>query len=145
MRRALLPLLVIAFAALVTGCPAKGVGDPCVPQQPPVGSDGVMCGDAGCFSGGEIYIETRSLQCRTRVCMVYKWDQHTMGGPSELSKRVFCTCRCDAPTGDQASFCHCPDDFKCTQTFVTGNPGIVGSYCVACEALPPGSCDAGTD
>ncbi len=135
MSRVILPLVMIVLGVLGVGCSSTGIGDPCNPAHPPLSAGQPSCAeDAGCFNGGEIYIETRSLQCRTRVCMVYKWDEAS--AREQHSQRVFCTCRCGGE-GDPASFCVCPDHFQCTTAFVAGNAGIRGSYCVRDEALPP--------
>lgn len=82
-------LCLAAFGSL--GCEAPGVGDPCEPEQIP--EDG--------FKNTEVYLETRSLQCRTRVCLVNKLT----GDPSV---RVSCneagadtTCVVPCPSGDE--------------------------------------------
>lgn len=55
-------LSLAAFALLaLSGCQTSGVGDPCVPQAIP----------AGGFNAKDIVIETTSVMCRTRVCLVY--------------------------------------------------------------------------
>lgn len=145
MRRVLLPLLVVALSMLALSCGESGVGDPCNPQHPPLPDGGAQCPNAppgsDCFLGTELYLETRSLQCRTRVCMVYHWSEREQV-PGEQARRVFCTCRCGGE-GDPTAFCTCPSGFRCTVAFVAGEPGIRGSYCVRCEALPAGMCDAG--
>ena len=141
MRRAIPLLAIAALAALVAGCAESGVGDPCVPVHPPYtgGATEHVCPaggpDAGCFVGGEVYIETRSLQCRTRVCMVYHWDE--FAAPEQRNLRQFCTCRCGGE-GDPTSFCRCPTGFSCTTAFVAGEPGIRGAYCVRRETAPGG-------
>ena len=56
---------VLAGAALLVlaACDPPGVGDPCTPEvRPPEGQ---------AWAYGEVSVETRSLQCRTRTCMVY--------------------------------------------------------------------------
>lgn len=127
-------ILLVALGALAIGCGTQGVGDPCNPAPPPPTAGE----DAGYFLGSEVYIETRSLQCRTRVCMVYKWDQRS--SMNDRSKRVFCTCRCGGDPDQAASFCACPEKFTCVTVFVAGDPGIRGAYCVREEIAPP---DAG--
>jgi hypothetical protein len=124
------------------GCEAPGVGDPCEPESIPEGG----------FVPSEAYLETSSVQCRTRVCMVYQLpgypnrendcDPATLprrpdGSPAtcatqgETEERVYCTCRCDAPAGD-ASTCECPDEYDCVEVLDSefAGPGIRGSYCV---------------
>jgi len=52
-------VLLLALSA----CEPPGVGDQCTPEvRPPAGQ---------AWSYGEVSVETRSLQCRTRTCMVY--------------------------------------------------------------------------
>ncbi len=69
--RGLLVIGLLAFGPAAVGCNAPGVGDPCTPENIP--SDG--------FNGSEAYLETSSVQCRTRVCMVYQLQ----GDPRLLS------------------------------------------------------------
>jgi hypothetical protein len=63
-RRVALMILAGALPCfLVAACEPAGVGDPCTPEvQPPEGQT---------WAYGEVSVETRSLQCRTRTCMVY--------------------------------------------------------------------------
>lgn len=128
-------LLVLAFAV---GCEAPGVGDPCEPEDVPV--DG--------FKESEVYLETRSLQCRTRVCMV----NHLEGdprvevpcgapnadpdrcafyvSPAAKEQAVYCTCKCEGEDEDTIRCEECPDGFECCPAFTIGPPGLRGSYCV---------------
>lgn len=138
MRRVVLLLGAAIVATIAAGCAESGVGDPCVPVHPPYtgGANEHPCPaggpDAGCFVGGEVYIETRSLQCRTRVCMVYHWDE--FAAPEERNQRVYCTCRCGGTdVADRSQFCTCPSGFVCATAFVAGEPGIRGSYCVRAD------------
>ena len=139
--RLLLGSLLLTFG--LVGCEAPGVGDPCVPEAIPEG---------GGFNALEIYLETSSVQCRTRVCMVYEFA----GDPSEsfeacearggtdcaakplqanIDERVFCTCRCDTTT-QGASTCECPSGFSCEPILdEEAGPGIAGSYCVRDSTL----------
>jgi hypothetical protein len=56
-------LAATALFAVVAACEPPGVGDPCTPEvRPP---------DDSAWAYGEVSVETRSLQCRTRTCMVY--------------------------------------------------------------------------
>ena len=57
---------VLAGALLVLtgpGCATEGVGDPCVPEQE---YDANFLG----FSEGEVSVESKSFQCRSRLCLV---------------------------------------------------------------------------
>ncbi|MDP3276504.1 MAG: hypothetical protein Q8Q09_15005 [Deltaproteobacteria bacterium] len=110
------------MALLGLGCADTGIGDPCSPARPALIGMMRSCrpGQA-CFVEQEVYLETRSLQCRTRVCMVWHWAEATQ--PEKESERVFCTVKCNADT-------ECPENFACVTAFVAGDPGIRGKYCV---------------
>lgn len=123
-------VVATAFQAMVA-CGAPGVGDPCIPEQIP---------DNG-FDKSEAYIESSSVQCQTRVCMVY----HLEGAPPEslncmrrpetcakmadVNDLVYCTCRCDSGNARFAS-CTCPSGYVCTPVLEQGSEGVRGSYCV---------------
>lgn len=136
LRLAIIPITL--FAAM--GCTGSPIGDPCIPESIP----------AGGFDPREIYLETSSVQCRTRVCMVYQLD----GNPefvngtdtcppgsmdcvsqNDLDTQVFCSCRCQIGDGGEATtpLCDCGDGFTCVDDVVTtGGPGVQGGYCVPC-------------
>jgi len=118
-------LSVLALTAV--GCDSGiGVGDPCDPESVPGGG----------FDPQEVYLETSSVQCRTRVCMVYEID----GLPEdseENQENVYCTCRCDAPEGSNTPTCNCPGGFTCETILEQGGTGIQGGYCVKVEDVPP--------
>jgi hypothetical protein len=118
-------LFLLALPLALTGCPSTGVGDPCTPESTPEGG----------FQASETYLETSSVQCRTRVCMVYKlngdptqtFEDCLARGESpaacedfpsreELSQRVFCTCRCGTASGadDGTPLCECGEGFVCS-------------------------------
>ena len=147
-----------AFALLgflVTACTDEGVGDPCIPETIPcteaVGDTPKKCG----FNLQESYIESSSVQCRSRLCIVHRLDNSTQGktpaDPSkvcaegedreergcvtekEISESIFCTCRCDGPS-TSIEFCQCPDGFSCQEVLTLGGDGIRGSYCVKPKA-----------
>lgn len=61
-RSTLISLSAFVLLAL-TGCQSSDVGDPCIPQAIP----------AGGFAPQDIVIETTSVMCRTRVCLVYEF------------------------------------------------------------------------
>jgi hypothetical protein len=122
-------LLPVLLLIAVAGCEAPGVGDPCEPEDIPEGG----------FKDTEVYLETRSLQCRTRVCMVnhLRGDptvtdprDETYVSPATLDERVYCTCKCDAEDQDTIRCDSCPDGFECCPAFTIGPPGLRGSYCV---------------
>ncbi len=131
---------VIAIALLAVACAETGVGDPCVPEQVP----------AGGFLESETYLETSSVQCATRVCLVrgLGGDPTNLfpscplddpdGDPADstcvsaekVEETVYCSCRCAAPSGSGVPTCGCPGGFKCEEVLETGGDGIRGSYCV---------------
>jgi hypothetical protein len=149
-----LSLLLLAFLAV--GCRGSSVGDPCTPEQIPPGG----------FNLEESYLETSSVQCRTRVCMV----RGLQGDPTnvfyeagdsrntcmlgvdadchsaeEIEDTVYCTCRCRAPEGSNTPTCNCPGGFECVDVLESGGIGIQGGYCVKVvdEEPPPPDDDAG--
>lgn len=136
------PLLLAPWLliALMSGCASPKVGAPCLPEQVP---------DTG-FAESESYVESSSVQCETRVCLVF----HLAGDPEEgcvekicndpkdkncvakkcasadeVANRVYCTCRCDA-MGSGFDECECPSDYSCTLVLEQGGPGVRGKYCV---------------
>lgn len=120
---------LLALPTFSAGCASSPVGDPCDPENVPPGG----------FDPAEAYLETSSVQCRTRVCMVYKLagdpgdcDPGSPGcaTPSEVEARVYCTCRCDAPADSNTPTCSCPGGYTCTEVLQLGGSGIRGSYCV---------------
>lgn len=91
----------------------------------------------GGFRGTELSIETESPAC-DESCLVYHLEGDpradcTAGcsDPAEVERRVFCTCRCDGPTGEEP-FCECPSGFRCDPLFdgALAPPSVRGSYCV---------------
>lgn len=141
-----LPLLAVGALGLGTiGCSVSPVGDPCIPESIPQNG----------FDAREIYLETSSVQCRTRVCMVYQLqgnpdlicgtpgaDPNTCVTQDALDKQVFCSCRCSTSAGGQANtpLCACGDGFTCEDDIVTtGGEGVRGGYCVPC--IRPGNPD----
>jgi hypothetical protein len=143
----------LPFAALfMVACQSSGVGDPCTPEQIPEGG----------FRPGESYLETSSVQCRTRVCMVQDFegdpskvfygpgdsrntcevDEEGCNYAAEVEDSVFCTCRCGAPAGSNTPTCECPSGFECAEILQGGGIGIQGSYCVRKDTGTPAG-DAG--
>ncbi|HVZ32325.1 MAG TPA: hypothetical protein VG963_07865 [Polyangiaceae bacterium] len=133
-------------SAAATGCTDLGVGDPCIPETIPCSADGKSCG----YEATEAYVEASSVQCRSRLCLVYKLDNGTAGAvpsdprdlctgksndkegcvtPTALNDSIYCTCRCEGAQRAEDN-CSCPDGFTCEQVLTLGGPGIVGSYCV---------------
>ena len=133
--------LLAAVAVVVAGCSTPAVGDPCLPEQVP---------ESG-FDDKEAYIESSSVQCETRVCIVFRLkgdpredckpgpnpscageemcEDITCPSQGEIDERVYCTCRCDSGESGFAE-CECPDGFSCFPVLEQGGPGVRGSYCV---------------
>jgi hypothetical protein len=136
-----LGFIVFGFATSATGCAASRVGDPCIPEQVPPGG----------FVSSETYLETSSVQCQTRVCLVYRYDGDPTKDcvvsaaspnlPPECENRVYCTCRCGAPEGVKATLCDCPSGFSCEPLLESAEApaGIRGSYCVRTSTVEPQS------
>jgi hypothetical protein len=132
---------LVAIALLGAACSETGVGDACVPERVP----------AGGFLASETYLETSSVQCATRVCLVRELDgdpnnlqedgcplgEETCVPESEVEEKVYCSCRCGAPDGSGLPTCGCPGGFKCEEVLETGGDGLRGSYCVREDANPP--------
>jgi hypothetical protein len=129
--------LGVSLLSALSGCATPAVGAPCLPEQVP--SDG--------FADTEAYVESSSVQCETRVCIVFKLQgdprddcQEVMGDPrtgegarmcalpQEIANRIYCTCRCRSPGGFEE--CECPDGFTCVDVLEQGGPGVRGGYCV---------------
>jgi hypothetical protein len=139
--------------AVVPGCDADGVGDPCVPEDE----------YSDTFSGfalSEVSSESRSFQCQSRLCLVNHFQgrvscpygQVAAGGgctlpgggepirnvvkPQLLERRaddaVYCSCRCAGPEPG-ARYCECPSGFSCSPVvpdFELGAAQLPGSYCI---------------
>ena len=131
-----------------TACVGGGIGEPCIPEAIPEGG----------FVADENFLETSSVGCRTRVCLVYALtgdpryvtslnddvrtcpDSGQPPGASErdplcptaedVENKVFCTERCE--TNEE-----CPGGFICRLILDIGGEGIRGSYCVRHSALTP--------
>ena len=99
------------MGALPTACQSGGIGDPCTPEDE---HEPTFAG----FDLAEEYIESRSFQCDTRICLV----NHFQG-------RVSC------PLGQPPPrFCGLPDDPPCFE----------GESCVPSASLAP-NCEPGDD
>jgi hypothetical protein len=120
LRSGLLGLVAVAaVAALPAACQSGGVGDPCVPDEEYTSS----------FSGFDVaeeYIESRSFQCATRICLV----NHFQG-------RVSC------PLGQSAADVHpCagPEDTSCGAGVSCLPSGTFAPICGACDPATDPSC-----
>jgi hypothetical protein len=118
----------------------------------------------GGFNQSEAYIETSSVQCETRVCMVYHLEGAPKGTstctdmaaivpcdpkdkncvmptqcatPADVEKLVYCTCRCESGNAKFAS-CTCPGGYTCAKVLEQGSVGVKGSYCVRSDTVTVG-------
>jgi hypothetical protein len=113
------PLALAAVATLITipsACQSGGVGDPCTPDQE---QDATFTG----FQMDQDYIESRSFECATRVCMV----NHFQGRVS---------CPLGQPAADVTP-CAGPGDTRCG----AGRSCVVSSTL----AIPCAPCDPAQD
>jgi hypothetical protein len=135
--------LISALWLVGAGCSSSAVGDPCVPEAVPEGG----------FLASETYLETSSVQCATRVCLVRglmgdpnnlkeddppcpgddpggEPEDSTCVSENEVERSVYCSCRCGAPAESGLPTCGCPGGFICEEVLLTGGDGLRGSYCV---------------
>ena len=146
-------LAALCLLALFPGCPAQGVGDPCVPE------DEYSATFSG-FSVSEVNTESRSFQCQSRLCLVNHFqgrvscpygqaagdgqcklpgsdDLVTVAVTPQLLERrtddaVYCSCRCAGPD-PSARYCECPSGFSCSPVvpeLSLGHTQLPGSYCI---------------
>ncbi len=127
--------------AQARNCGNSDVGAFCVPELIPPGG----------FDDSEVYLETNSASCDTRICGVFflqgdpsrdcdptepgancadRAEDCVAGDTSCAVHRAHCTCRCDAPDDPWASTCRCPSGYGCEPIVDLGGPGVAGSYCV---------------
>ena len=117
------------------------VGEACTVELVPPGG----------FVASESYLETSSVSCATRVCLVYEFggdpsetreacESDGSSGCSELPtadevhRSVYCTCRCAVPDDSTATPCSCPTGFTCGENLLSlGGSGIRGGYCIRDE------------
>jgi hypothetical protein len=143
-RHSIVVTILAPFALVAIACTDEGVGDPCIPEAIPCDSAGKNCG----YKASEAYLEASSVQCRSRLCLVYRLDNDSNNqfpsDPRELCSQndnadgcltnqqlldsVYCTCRCGG--GNGTDNCDCPSGYTCQPVLTQGGPGIVGDYCV---------------
>lgn len=118
LRLALLAVLSIGtIATLPLACEASGVGDPCV-------LDDEYRPDFAGFTLSQDFLETPSLGCRTRVCLI----NHMQG-------RVTCPLGQPAPTPCDPAAAECASGEKCVESAVSAAECTKDSECVS------GSCN----
>ena len=162
--------LAACLLSTFSGCPAQGVGDPCIPE------DEYSPTFSG-FSVSEVSTESRSFQCQSRLCLVNHFQGRVscpygqaegareckVEGSDEsvvvpvkpqlLERRddsaVYCSCRCAGPDPG-ARYCECPSGFSCSDIVPElgrGRAQLPGRYCIragsayAASDLGRGVCD----
>jgi hypothetical protein len=127
------------------------VGDPCIPDEE-------HRQDFAGFGITEANVESGSLACETRVCLVNHFQGRVSCpyGQDDLSlpdadpatavtvpvdawdadrkaaDAVYCSCRCDGPDPN-GRYCECPSGFVCAELVPRlglGREQLEGSYCV---------------
>lgn len=115
---------VTGIAFHIQGCQSGGVGDPCIPE------DEYQQSFPG-FAATEVNLESRSFQCETRVCLVYRFrgrvscplgqsdaqagsDDTKDGGchvPGSQDKvKVPVNAQCQSRTAEKTVYCSCRCD-----------------------------------
>jgi hypothetical protein len=157
MRKLWIVLYGVLLLLVFSGCPAEGVGDPCVPE------DEYSPTFSG-FSVAEVNTEQRSFQCQSRLCLVNHFqgrvscpygqtsvdadgtakcqlpgstDPVKVSVKPQLVQRqaedsVYCSCRCAGPD-PSARYCECPSGFSCSEVvpeLSLGHAQLPGSYCI---------------
>ena len=124
-----------ACSALTLVVPGLYLGESCVPASIPDGG----------YGPNEIHLESPNVACGVDWCMSFRLqgdpnftledgcdpDQAACPTDAEVEARLFCTCRCDGPEGDET--CACSDGFVCETV-----PGAEQrGYCVREELVSP--------
>ncbi len=123
---------LLLVASWASACAPSGVGAPCVPEA--IGAEG--------FNEREVTIETGSVQCRTRICMVF----HLEGDPRRIVGTASCPsgasrCVVDDPSGTSIGLPNSLDRVFCTARCVEGGSECgEGFRCVADGQLGGGVC-----
>lgn len=113
-------LLLGALAGLGSvGCESGGIGDPCIPEEE-------YDRDFPGFNAAEVNVESRSFQCKSRVCLV-----------ANFQGRTSCPYGQADPTGNASlgqSVCYLPGTPRASDP-----PGTTGPACTNCvqKQVPP--------
>ena len=122
-----------ACSALTRVVPGLYLGAGCVPASVPPGG----------FGPDEVYLENPNASCGVDWCMSYMLegdpnftvedgcdpDQELCPTVADVEARLFCTCRCEAPEGEEV--CACGEGFVCESLFGSQPRG----YCVREELV----------
>ena len=92
--------LLVLMGVCLPGCNPGGVGDPCIPESE-------YATDFNGFDPREVYVESRSFQCETRLCLInhfqgrvscpYGQQEEDLGLPGDAPSR----CRIPGTTGER--------------------------------------------
>ncbi|MFH1434202.1 MAG: hypothetical protein ABIJ56_00665 [Pseudomonadota bacterium] len=131
-------LLIFSVMLLFLGaCAPEGVGDPCDPVSCPAPAEDDLEREwKRCdWDQDEIYLEGRSLQCRTRVCMVYQIDYNYQNPYiTEDIQGPYCT----RPCGSGANYSECPAGYCCVKIVTSTEASVSGYYCAKKDDLYKG-------
>ncbi len=150
--RRVAPTFGFLTISLSAGCGEDAVGAACVPEDE-------YNPNFGGFSADGANVESRSFQCKSRICLVNRFQgrvtcaygQDEAGGgcltPDGLAVQtpvapqlvgrtpddsVYCSCRCDGEDPN-AAYCECPEGFSCTEVVPNlplASEELTGKYCI---------------
>lgn len=106
----------------------------------------IVPGDDFDFQSGTTYVDVRSEQCETGVCLIDASSaplRVCVEAPAvcpppvlDLSEVSYCSCRCDAKGDTSRAPCACPAGFTCADVLSETAPaGLAGGYCMRNPAL----------
>lgn len=130
------PIAIAGCLILILGtaaaCEPPGVGDPCAPETTPVCRVD-SAGNKVCepWAYGEVSVETRSVQCKTRTCLVYHFFPAGRE-PGEPDWR-FCTSCFRGAEPTYGVSCRVPDPHNPGKLVMCGTDSGV--------ACPPNCCE----
>lgn len=140
-------LALVAFSSIAVvplACQSGGVGDPCAPEDE---YDPEFAG----FNLGQEYIESRSFQCSTRICLV----NHVQGRVScPLGQPESRVRDCTGPNGPREEVCDAARGERCVESTSEGSAKRyvchVPGACQSADAKPSQNegkdcCIPGTD
>ncbi len=119
-----------------------GVGAACRPLAVPMrDANGNGLNDG--YAASESFVETGTGMCTTTGCLVFHIAGDPRPGcnpatsecsdPTEVTRRVYCSCRCAGPPG--ASLCTCPSSYVCIPVLELAMTPLEGSYCLRADTI----------
>ncbi len=128
--------LALVCLFMLGACQPGGVGDPCDPVSCPSPPTTETRTWLRCdWDVDEIYLEGRSLQCRTRVCMVFRVDKLYQSPEIPVPPQgPYCT----RPCGSGSTYEDCPAGYCCMKIITAGESSATGTYCVKKDDLLEG-------